>query len=403
MRFADVKSDIAFKKVFANENRKEILISFINAVLGLEGDKKIADIIILNPYQAPKIASLKETTLDIRAKSKEGVTFIVEIQVQKKVGFAKRVLFYTGKAYVGQLEKGDDYPKLNQVIFIGITDFDVFEGDKYLTQHLILNTATHIQELKGFEFNFIELTKFDKRENDLETIVDKWIYFIKNAGELKLMPKNADFMELKEAYETADTMLWTKEELDVYDYWLMKEQDERGAIEYSFLEGQRKGLLKGKEEGLTEGLLKGKEEGLTEGLIKGKEEGLTEGLLKGKEEGLTEGLIKGKEEGLTEGLLKGKEEGLTEGLIKGKEEGLTEGLLKGKEEGKREGLLKGKREGLLEGIRGMLEIKYEEIAASLIASVKRISSVEDLAKLKTVIMKSASIEEIKEYLNRLGE
>ncbi|KJR41182.1 hypothetical protein MCHI_002916, partial [Candidatus Magnetoovum chiemensis] len=136
MRFADVKSDIAFKKVFGNENKKAILISFLNAVLGLEDDKQIYDLTILNPYQAPKLADLKETTLDIKAKSKEGVTFIVEIQVQKKAAFAKRVTYYTSKAYVGQLEKGDDYPKLNQVIFIGITNFDVFEDDKYLTRHL---------------------------------------------------------------------------------------------------------------------------------------------------------------------------------------------------------------------------------------------------------------------------
>ncbi|KJR42205.1 transposase [Candidatus Magnetoovum chiemensis] len=198
----------------------------------------------------------------------------MEIQVQKKLGFAKRVTYYTSKAYVGQLEKGDDYPKLNQVIFIGITNFDVFEDDKYLTRHLILNTSTHKQELKDLEFNFIELTKFDKEEKDLKTIEDKWIYFIKNAGDLKLIPKNADFTELQDAYETANTMLWSKEELDVYDYWLMREQDERGAVEYSFLEGKDEG----KREGLIEGERKGLIDGKREGLIEGKREGLIEGI-----------------------------------------------------------------------------------------------------------------------------
>ncbi|MBF0606459.1 MAG: PD-(D/E)XK nuclease family transposase, partial [Magnetococcales bacterium] len=63
MRFVDVKSDIAFKKIFGNEHKKEILISFLNAVLGLNEDREIGDIEILNPYQMPKMEGLKETIL----------------------------------------------------------------------------------------------------------------------------------------------------------------------------------------------------------------------------------------------------------------------------------------------------------------------------------------------------
>ncbi|MBF0317722.1 MAG: PD-(D/E)XK nuclease family transposase, partial [Nitrospirae bacterium] len=40
MRFVDVKSDIAFRRIFGNEARKGILISFLNAVLGLSGDRE---------------------------------------------------------------------------------------------------------------------------------------------------------------------------------------------------------------------------------------------------------------------------------------------------------------------------------------------------------------------------
>ena len=279
MRFVDVKSDIAFKKVFGNENKKEILISFINAVLGLKGEKEIGDMTILNPYQAPRIAELKKTTLDIRAVNKEGITFIVEIQIQKKAGFEKRVLYYTSKAYVGQLKMGEDYPTLNQVIFIGIMGFSIFEGDNYLTRHLILNTDTYKQELKDLEFNFIELSKFKKVEEDLETIVDKWIFFIKNAENLIMIPKSADFPELKEAYDVADKIGWSKEELDIYDYWLMKEQDARGERECLFLEGKGIGLIEGEQIGLRKGLIEGEQKGLRKGLIEGEQIGLRKGLI----------------------------------------------------------------------------------------------------------------------------
>ncbi|MBF0318091.1 MAG: Rpn family recombination-promoting nuclease/putative transposase, partial [Nitrospirae bacterium] len=205
------------------------------------------DITILNPWQAPEIPDLKETILDIRAVDKRKVTFIVEIQVQKRMGFQKRVLYYTSKAYVDQLDKGEDYSNLKQVIFIGIVDFNIFEGSDYLTRHRILNTATLKQELKDLEFSFIELPKFTKNENEIENVIDKWIYFIKNASSLKLIPASANFDEIKEAYEIATEMLWDKQELKVYEYWQIRSQDEMGAFMQGKIEGKIEGLLKGIE------------------------------------------------------------------------------------------------------------------------------------------------------------
>ncbi|MBV6340993.1 Rpn family recombination-promoting nuclease/putative transposase [Candidatus Magnetobacterium casense] len=278
MRFVDVKSDIAFKRIFGNENKKGILISFLNAVLDLSGEREIYDIDILNPYQVPKIEGLKETVLDIRAVDKSNVTFIVEIQIQKKKGFEKRVLYYTSKAYANQLDRGKAYSELKQVIYIAIVDFEVFDGDGYLTRHLILNTATLKQDLKDFEFYFIELPKFTKAENELESITDKWIHFIKNAYSLEMVPKCADFVEIKEAYEIANESTWSKKEFEVYEYWQIRLQDERGAIENSFDEGKIKGIIEGRVEGRLEGLAEGQRKGLIEGQRKGLLEGI-EGML----------------------------------------------------------------------------------------------------------------------------
>ena len=232
MRFADPKSDIAFKKIFGNENKKEILISFLNAVLDFKGSKEIVDLEILNPYQAPKIAELKETNLDVRAKNKEGVTFIVEMQLEHQSFFAKRVLYYTSKAYVGQIEKAVNYPKLNQVIFIGIMDFKFFEGDDYISRHLILDTQTYEQSIKDFEFNFIELPKFTKTEEELETTMDKWIYFLKYADDLQIIPKKlSEPKEITEAFEVVEQYNWTKDELEFYESWQMRRASEIDARE----------------------------------------------------------------------------------------------------------------------------------------------------------------------------
>ena len=244
MQFVDVKTDIAFKKIFGNEQHKEILIGFLNAVLELPGDKRIKDLTLKNPWQAPDIAILKETILDIKAVDHRGVTFIVEMQVKDAPCFDKRAMFYTAKAYTGQIKKGEDYPKLNQVIFIGILNFNSFDGDNYLTRHLILNKETLKQELQDLEFNFIELKKFTKREADLQSIIEKWIYFIKNAGDLTMIPKSAeDIPELKEAYTQAAMNSWSQEELEVYEYWQLRDATDRYSLEKQYDTGKTEGKI----------------------------------------------------------------------------------------------------------------------------------------------------------------
>ncbi|TAF47919.1 MAG: hypothetical protein EAZ51_06660 [Sphingobacteriales bacterium] len=51
MKFVDIKNDVAFRKIFGNENRKKVLISFLNAVLCFKDNNIISDVTILTPYQ----------------------------------------------------------------------------------------------------------------------------------------------------------------------------------------------------------------------------------------------------------------------------------------------------------------------------------------------------------------
>jgi predicted transposase/invertase (TIGR01784 family) len=246
MQFVDVKTDIAFKKVFGNEQHKEILIGFLNAVLDLQDDKRIKEVTLKNPWQPPDIPLLKETILDIKAVDHRGVTFIVEMQVKDHPCFDKRALYYSAKAYTGQIKRGEDFPKLNQVIFIGILDFNSFDSDHYLTRHLILNKETLKQELPDLEFNFIELRKFNKSEEELESIIEKWVYFIKNAENLTMIPKNAEEIpELKEAYAQAAMNAWSQEELEIYEYWQIRDAADQYKIQEEYNKGIDKGIEKG--------------------------------------------------------------------------------------------------------------------------------------------------------------
>ena len=205
MQFADIKNDIAFRKIFGNEQKTAPLISFLNASLELEGDKRVVSVTLANPYQFPRIAGEKATILDARATDQSGRKFVVEMQVAEKNGFDKRVQYYLARDYSMQINRGEDYPLLHPAYFIGILDFPLSASHDYHTRHLILDKATNENLLKDIQFSFIELPKFDLEIKALVTPIDKWTYFIKHAEELTFIPDYANDDEgLKEAFLEAD-------------------------------------------------------------------------------------------------------------------------------------------------------------------------------------------------------
>lgn len=228
MKFVDPKVDIAFKKIFGDERRKHVLISFLNAVM----NQDIAEVEILNPYQVPKIPELKFTILDIKAKDRNGREFIVEMQANPYKYFDKRALHYVANAYVKQLKGGEDYKHLQPVYFIGVLNFDFFNSEHYLSCHLIQNIETQEQEIRDFAFYFLELKKFFKNADELSTVLDKWTYFLKKIDEESDIPAAlAIEPEIREAANTANQATWTAEELAAYEHGLREEQKELDMIE----------------------------------------------------------------------------------------------------------------------------------------------------------------------------
>ena len=107
-------------------------------------------------------------------------------------------------------------------------------------------------------FYFIELPKFVKTPDDLDTIIDKWVYFIKEAENLDVIPNNLNDEGLTEAYQDANRNTWTKEELDAYNYTAMREQDERGREQAAEMRGMEKGIDKERHRGIEKALKRGK-------------------------------------------------------------------------------------------------------------------------------------------------
>ncbi|MCC6725238.1 MAG: Rpn family recombination-promoting nuclease/putative transposase [Saprospiraceae bacterium] len=255
MQFVDLKNDIAFRKIFGNEKKSAPLISFLNAALELEGNKKVVSVTLSNPNLFPRIAGEKASILDVRATDQAGRKFVVEMQVAEKDGFDKRVQYYLSRDYSMQINRGEDYPLLNPAYFIGILDFEFSISENYHTRHLILEKTTNEHLLKDIEFSFVELPKFNLALDELSTPIDKWTYFIKHAEELTFIPDYANEDEgLKVAFIEADKHNWSKEDLVAYDNASIAEQDERGKITAAEKKGGKKRELEIAKELLTRGV-----------------------------------------------------------------------------------------------------------------------------------------------------
>lgn len=263
MKFVDIKNDVAFRKIFGNEKKKIILISFLNAVLDLTGQDRIADVTLIDPFQLPRIIGEKATIIDVRARDQSGRSFIIEMQVAEKSGFKKRVQYYSCKEYSSQINRGDQYTLLNPVYFIGILNFKFFPNPNYFTRHLTVDEDTGECTFDDLKFRFIELPKFKKKEHELETIIDKWTYFIKKADKLEVIPENVDDEGLLAAYEEAKKHNWTKKEYDAYIYAGMREQDRRGEISFAEEKATEKALAKGQQQEKRKTVMRCLESGMT--------------------------------------------------------------------------------------------------------------------------------------------
>lgn len=111
----DPKVDFIFKLIFGNEENTDILLSFLNSILKLEGMNRIDIIEILNPFIRRELLEDKTSILDIKAKTAIGELINIEIQLFNKYNMDKRSLYYWSKLYSGQLAIGKDYKELKKL------------------------------------------------------------------------------------------------------------------------------------------------------------------------------------------------------------------------------------------------------------------------------------------------
>ncbi len=240
MNFINPKTDFAFKKIFGSDQSKPILMSFLNALLYQE-KPIIEDLEILNPYLAPKIAGMKDTYVDVRARLKGGRSVIIEMQVLNVEGFEKRILYNAAKAYSDQLQTSEDYPILNPVVALTITDFVMFPEHHGVQSAYVLKEKERLTDYRGgdLELVFVELPKFTKSLAELVGVKEKWLYFLRKAPSLEMAPQSmTEVPEINQAFDIANRANLSAEEAEMQENKLKFIRDQRGSINLAEKKGR---------------------------------------------------------------------------------------------------------------------------------------------------------------------
>src|SRR5262249_37053210 len=149
------------------------------------------------------------------------------------------------RAYTSQMVEGGKYEDLKEVIFLAITDFEMFPNRRpYKSEHVILDKETYEHHLKDFSFTFFELPKFQKDINDLTTIEEKWLYFFKHAEETSEEDLHKIIGQdeiIERAYEALNRFSWNEVELRTYDQAIKYEWVYNAQMDQKYDEGLEKG------------------------------------------------------------------------------------------------------------------------------------------------------------------
>jgi predicted transposase/invertase (TIGR01784 family) len=264
-------TDFGFKKIFGEEASKPLLLDFLNAILP-EKDK-ISHLSFRSNEHLAQIYSERKAIFDIYCENESGEKFIVELQKAKQNYFKERTIYYSTFPIREQAEKGEWNYNLKAVYCIGILDFTFddyeTEPEKSEVLHTIkLKNQNGITFYDKLTFIYLEMPNFKKTENQLESRLDKWLYFIKYLEDFQSIPAIIADDVFNQAFEKAEIAKFEPKDLDSYEYSLKIFRDNKAVFEYvketAYVEGISLGEAHGRIQGEIEGRIQGEIEGKIE-------------------------------------------------------------------------------------------------------------------------------------------
>ena len=273
-RYINPYTDFGFKKLFGTEMNKDLLMSFLNSLFaGMKGE--ITDVRYLNGEHLGDGYGDRRAVFDVYCTTQEGGRLIVEMQKAEQEYFKDRSIYYSTFAIREQAPKGTWDYRLEDVCTVGILNFtfpaDEYPADSFRHEVKLKDVDDNHVFYEKLSFVYLEMPKFNKTEDELETMFDKWMFVLRNLSRLLDRPKALQDRVFVKLFEQAEIAKYSEAERRQYeeskkDYWdyysTMKTAREKG-IE----EGMEKGMEMGMEKARRENARKMKSDGMPTALI----------------------------------------------------------------------------------------------------------------------------------------
>ena len=250
-RYVNPYTDFGFKLLFGTPVNKDLLIGFLNALF--RGEQEITDVTYLNAEQLGRAEWDRKAVFDVYCENVKGERFIVEMQKAKQKYFKDRSVFYSTFPIREQAKVGDWDYELKSVYTVGVLNF-VFDEDKddeeyYHHEVKLMDVGRQEVFYEKLTFIYLEMPKFRKREDELETLFDKWMFVLKNLATLLERPVALQERVFKRLFETAEIARFSESEMRDYEESLKNLRDLGNVLNTAKEEGRKEGRKEGIEEG----------------------------------------------------------------------------------------------------------------------------------------------------------
>ena len=248
-RYISLLTDFGFKRIFGTKPNKDLLINFLNSLF--DGFHIIKDVKYLNSEHVGDVFAERKAIIDVYCENERGEKFIVEMQNAYQKYFKDRSLFYSTFPIREQAPKGAEWNfQLEHVYTVALLNFDLEEEafDKNDINHDVglLDKKTLKVFNDKLSFKYVEIAKFNKTEEELDTLYDKWLYVLKNLSRLDERPATLKEKVFTKLFEEAEIAKFTPTELKEYEDSLKAYRDVKNSIDTALEKGREEGMEKEK-------------------------------------------------------------------------------------------------------------------------------------------------------------
>ncbi|MCU0355464.1 MAG: Rpn family recombination-promoting nuclease/putative transposase [Cytophagales bacterium] len=225
-RYINPFTDFGFKRLFGTEFNKDLLIDFLNQVL--RDREQILDLTYLNSENQGRTETDRRAVFDLYCETDKGEKIIVEVQNVRQDFFKDRSVFYATFPIQEQAVRGREWGySLKAVYTIGILNFSFSDRpglDRCLREVKLLDVQTHEPFYDNLTFIYLETPRFKKREDELTTHFDKWMYVLKNLSKLQERPRKLQERIFEKLFAEAEIAKLNTTDMRAYNeslktYW----------------------------------------------------------------------------------------------------------------------------------------------------------------------------------------